>query len=307
MQHPVTPETRLVSPATRLFRRFFKRQDPHGWADYHCVEEPDGRLWIHCHVPPRSPLPNLEFVGVPPEMRGYAHQLMFEIIAHGRARGGLGANMDIEGIFSAPLQNFRQMATLRWTEHEDAEHFGTLRIVDWDQPLESGFPHRLFASHIAAWAEFAHEPPQKEAMCRRALAIFPGYFLEMTAGIDIKPGKADLTDLQFRANLPAYISLAHALFDQGRAKEGIDYLQEAIARCPGWACVYRDHLLKAYRSRDRYIDFWREADIAEICAAKRPANSMGPLPVPGAKKPATRKRAAKAKLKPAATRAKKTA
>lgn len=299
MQHPVTPQTRLVRPATRLYRRVFNRQDPHGWADYHCVDEPDGGLWIHCHVPPRSPLANLEFVGVPPEMRGHAHQLMFEIIAHGRAQGGLGANMDIEGIFSAPLQNFWQMATLRWTEHEDSEHFGMLRIVDRDQPLESGFPRRLFASHIAAWAEFAHEPAKKEAMCRRALAIFPGHFLEMTAGADIRPGKADFTDLQFRASLTTYISLAHALFDQGRSNEGIGYLKEAIARCPGWACAYRAHLLKAYNSRDRYIDFWREADIEEICAAGRPANSTGPMPVPGAKRSGAAKKTA--------VRAKKTA
>lgn len=306
MQHPVTPETRLVRPTTRLFRRFFKRDDPHGWADFHCVEEPDGRLWIHCHMPRSSPLPNLEFTGVPAELRGYAHQLMFEIIAHGRDQGGLGANMDIEGVFSAPLQNFRQMATLRWTDYEDSEHFGTLSIVDRDQPPEAGFPRSLFASHLAAWAEFAHEPASKEAMCRRALTIFPGYFLEMTAGADVRPGKADLTDLQFRANLSSYISLAHALFDQGRVKEGVGYLEEAIARCPGWACAWRAHLVKAYRSRDRYIDFWREADIEAICANRRPANSMGAMPVLDAKKPRAR-RAAKVKAKPTAKRIKKTA
>lgn len=279
MIHPITPDTRLVPPATRLFRRFFKPDDPHGWADYHSVEEPDGTLWVHCHGPRR--LPHLEFVCVPPDLRAYAHQLLFGIIAHGRARGGFGPDMDIEGAFSAPLQNFRQMATLRAApcEKDDADHRGMLRIVDWDQPLDSGFPRRLFASHIAAWAEFAHDPAKKEAMCRRALAIFPGHFLEMTAGADIEPGEADMTDPQFRANLSAYVSLAHALFDQSRGNEGIGYLQEAIARCPGWARVYRDHLLVTYSNRDRYIEFWREVDIEKICADLQPANRGGPAPV----------------------------
>jgi len=145
-----------------------------------------------------------------------------------------------------------------------------------------------------AWAEFTEDTEQKEAMCRRALAIFPGYFLEMTAGADMVPGKADLTDTQFRANLSAYIALAHALFDQGRAKEGIGYLERAIARCPGWACTYRHHLLNAYRAKDRYIEFWREADIEAICSRLRPANTMGPMPEPAMPKRAR----ATAKAKP---------
>lgn len=305
MQHPVTPETRLVGTSARLFRRFFKPHDPHGWADFHCVEEPEGTLWVHCHCPRGSRLPGLEFTGVPADMRGYAHQLLFELIAYGRVQGALHADMDVEGIFSAPLQSFRQMVTLRPVPRDDPDHRGMLRIVDGNQPLESGFPRRLFASHIAAWAEFAYEPDKKEAMCRRALAIFPGAFLEMTAGAGIKPDKADLTDLQFRANLSIYVSLAHALFDQGRATEGFDYLECAIARCPGWAATYREHVLTAYRARDRYIEFWREADIQEICAARRPANSMGPMA--GGKKPATRKPAVKSRSKSAAKRARKTA
>lgn len=283
MRHNMTSGTRLVAPGTRLLRRLFDLDDPHGWADYHCVEAADGTLWVHCHAPLRRQ-PGLEFVGVPADMRGHAHQLMFGILAHGRTGHPMAADCDIEGEFSAPLQNFRQMATLRRTDHEDAEHHGMLRIVDWDQPAESGFPRRLFAAHIMAWAEFTEDADKKEAMCRRALAIFPGYFLEMTAGADILPGKADLTDTQFRANLSAYITLAHALFDQGRAKEGIGYLEQAIARCPGWACAHRHHLLNTYRAKDRYIDFWRGTDIEAICSRLRPANTMGPMPVPSSPK-----------------------
>ena len=278
MHHPITPETRLAGTATRLYRRFLQPDDPHGWADYHCVEQPGGGFWVHTHGLQRLGLRDLEITGVPHDMRGHAHQLMFAIIESLRSTGAARADTDIEGVFSTPGQNFRQMATLRAAAHEDSRHRGSLRIVDWDRPAETGFPVRLFAAHIAAWAELAGDPAQREAMCRRALAIFPGHFLEMTAGADVDPRKPDITDLQQRANLSAYLSLADALFAQGRAGEAVGYLEEAIARCPGWGQTQRAWLIAKYRRKDAFMNFWRDADIAEICARRRPANTTGPLP-----------------------------
>lgn len=289
MEHSITSETRLAGILPRLYRRFFQPGDPHGWADYHCVEQPDGRFWIHTHGLRRRRLPELEFADVPHDMRGHAHQLMFAIIENLGAAGVARADGDIEGAFSAPGQNFRQMATLRPAEREDTRHRDILRIVDWARPVDPGFPARLFAAHIAAWAELADDPARKEAMCRRALAIFPGYFLEMIAGADIHPRNADITDLQHRANLSAYLSLADALFAQGRAGEAIGYLEEAIARCPGWGQAHRDYLIGKYRRKDVFMNFWRDADIAEICARHRPANTTGALPKPSRAAPKKRK------------------
>ena len=240
-------------------------------------------------------MPELEFADVPHDMRGHAHQLLFAIIDKLRIGGGVRAHDDVEGIFSGPGQNFRQMATLRPVPHEDAAHRNCLRIVDWDRPADSGFPARLFASHIAAWAELGEDPAGKEAMCRKALAIFPGNFLEMTAGADLKPDNPEITDLQHRANLSTYLSLADALFAQGRPGEGIGYLEEAIARCAGWGQAHRAWLIAKYRRTDDFMNFWRDADIAEICARRRPANTTGPLPK------------MKAKPKRAAARPRKTA
>jgi hypothetical protein len=301
MHHSITSETRLVGIATRLYRRFFQPEDPHGWADYHCVEQPDGYFWIHTHGLRRWRLPELEFIGVPHDMCGHAHQLMFAIIENLRAAGAARADGDIEAAFSAPGQNFRQMATLRAAPREDSPHRDILRIVDWDRPLDSGFPARLFVSHIAAWAELAGDPAQKEAMCRRALAIFPGHFLEMTAGAEIDPREADITDAQHRANLSIYLSLADALFAQGRAAEATGYLEDAIARCPGWGQAHRGWLVAKYRRKDAFMNFWRDADIAEICGRRRPANTTGPLPklkakaaraVPKIRKPRSARRSA---------------
>ena len=290
MHHPIISDTRLAGTATRLYRRFFQPDDPHGWADYHCVKQPDGYFWIHTHGLRRWRLPDLEFTDVPHDMRGHAHQLMFAIIESLRGDVAVRAVGDIEGLFSAPGQNFRQMATLCPSPHEDSRHRDILRIVDWDRPVESGFPARLFAAHIAAWAELSGDPAQKEAMCRRALAIYPGNFLEMTAGCDINPRNADVTDLQHRANLSVYLSLADALFAQGRPGEAIGYLEEAIARCPGWGQVQRGYLVEKYRRKDAFMNFWRDADVAEICARRRPANTTGPLAKPLASRAAPKKR-----------------
>lgn len=289
MHHPITSSTRLAGTVTRLYRRFFHPDDPHGWADYHCVEQPDGRFWIHTHDLRRWRLPELEFADVPHDMRGHAHQLLFAIIESLRVAGAARANSDVEGVFSAPGQNFGQMATLRPAPHEDLRHQNILRVVDWDRPADSGFPARLFASHLAAWAELAEDPVRKEAMCRRALAIFPGYFLEMTAGAGLRSVNADFTDLQHRANLSVYLSLADALFTQGRPGEGIGYLEEAIARCPGWGQAHRAWLVAKYRRKDAFMNFWRDADIAEICARHRPANTTGPLPKLTAKRTGTKR------------------
>jgi len=275
MQHPITPETRLATPASRLMHAIFRRRDPVGWADYHCVEEADGTFWVHTHGLRRRHLPDMEIAGVPHDMRGHAHQVLFGIAAHARTERPLSAHGELEGVFSAPSQNFRQAVTLYRAPHEDAAHGALLRIVDRDQPMESGFPRRLFASHLAAWAELQPDPARREAMCRRSLALFPGFFLEMNAGAGLRPDDPDLTDLQFRANLSACITLAGALFDQGRAREGFAYLEQAVARCPAWGRIHRDHILRHYRGEDRYYYFWREADLDEICRRLRPANSMG--------------------------------
>ena len=93
--------------------------------------------------------------------------------------------------------------------------------------------------------------------------------------------------------------MARALFDQDRPGEAIGYLEEAIARCPGWAQTYRDYLVRKYRRKDAFMNFWREADIADICARRRPANTSGPLPKLKVKRAASRKPAAQRKRKTA--------
>lgn len=282
--HPVNHDIRLAKPAVRLYRRFFQPEDPLGWADYHCVEQPGGGYWIHTHGLRRWKLPELEFVHVPGEMTDDAHQLMFAVVEACRATGSVEADADIDRIRSTPGQKFSQMVTLRPSFYKDKRHGNILRIVDRDRPAEEGFPVRLFAAHVVACAEGTGDAAQREEASRRALAIFPGYFLEMTAGGEVDPRKPDFTDLQQRANLSAYLLLADALAEQKRPDEAIDCLEAAIARCPGWGQNQREYLTKKYRRKDDVMNFWRGVDIAEVCMRRRPANTTGPLPGPKTRK-----------------------
>lgn len=269
MQHPIKANTRLVSPLARLFYMIFNGGDPRAWAAYHMVPERRGTLWVHCHGLWRRRAANLEFTGVPPELRREAIELMFALARIARSKRRLGADEHFAERFTARGQRFAAIGTLRVTGRNDKQHAGMLRVVDYERPLTDGFPLRLFAAHLAAKADAAKDPKKKENLYRRALGIFPGEYAEMNEGADIDPAEPDLTELQHKCNVSAYFGLAESLRAQNRSGEAVAALADAIARCPGWAGAYREHLLRSGDREDRYFRFWRDADIADI-AMRRP-------------------------------------
>lgn len=52
---------------------------PHGYVDLHAVIEEDETqtLWVHTHGLQKFQLPEIELIGVPNRLRGYAHGNMF--------------------------------------------------------------------------------------------------------------------------------------------------------------------------------------------------------------------------------------
>jgi hypothetical protein len=186
-----------------------------------------------------------------------------------------GRKLKVDEDFAAPLssrqQAFMQIGTLRAAAWSDRHHKGMLRVVDYGEPLQSGFPLRLFASHIVARAMRADTPERKAALCRRSLEIFPGDFTDPADGIAADGGDADLTELQNKCNLLAYTGLADALCEQNRHNDACGIIVDAIARCPAWAGGYRDRLLNAGEPEDQYTRFWRDADIADIALRHQPA------------------------------------
>jgi len=285
LQHPLNGGVRLVSPMARLFYSVFGRTNPRGWADYHCAPERRGTLWVHCHGPAKRGGANLEFVGVPKELRAAALQLMFALVAQMRGGRKLRADEDFAAPLSSRQQSFMQIGTLRVAAWSDRHHKGMLRVVDYGEPLQSGFPFRLFGSHIVARAMCADTPERKAALCRRSLEIFAGDFTDPGDGIGADGGDADLTELQNKCNILAYTGLADALCEQNRHNDACGIIVDAIARCPAWARGYRDRLLTSGEPENQYTRFWRDADIADIVLRRRPAEGAAPAarPAPAAR------------------------
>ncbi len=262
MQHPLNASVRLASPMARVFYRIFGHSTPLAWADYHIVEAPGDTLWIHTHGLRRRVGFELEFAGIPAVLRDDAIKLMFALAGYARANRPIGANTGFAGEFSGAWPGFRQTGTFREARHADPAHRGILGIVDSGQPLAGNCPRRLFAAHLAARAERATEISHKVALFGKSLAIFPGDFADELAGAGYDPENADITELQNKSNLGAYIGMSRALCDWKRYSKAYEYLLGAVARCPGWARVYRDHLMQSFNADDPYMRYWRDVDIA---------------------------------------------
>lgn len=269
MDHPRTSDVRLTGRVSRLYRKFFRPEDPLGWADYHTVRERRGTLWVHCHGLRRSLGAELEFVAVPHDLRDVAQDLLIELIRHLRQGHAVAADTDFEARLLSPGQSFAHLASFRTAPRSDRRHTGMLRVVDRGEPMQSGFPVRLFAAHLTARAEAESRRRRKEGLYRKAIEIFPGDFADDREGADFDPAAPVLTSLQYRSNLAAYLGLAEFLRAQRRVGEAAGCLEAAIARCPGWARVYREYLLLTYRADDPYLRYWKDADVGRIVLRRR--------------------------------------
>lgn len=289
MDHPIRSDNRLANPASRFYRKIFRPHDPYGWADYHVVPERRGTLWIHCHGARRRIGADLEFVAVPPGLRDVALDLMFAIIRHLRVGRAVSADTSLNARLVSKDQSFAHLATFRAGPRTDGRHRGSLRIADRGEPMNAGFPYRLFAAHLVAQAEEREDAKGKESLFRHAIEIFPGDF-GGDNGAEFDPAEPDLTVQQNRSNLAAYTGLAEILRAQRRMGEAAGFLEAAIARCPAWAMAYREHLMQAYSPDDPYMRYWKDANIGEISlrrqaaeagTAKAPSAPAGPARKPG--------------------------
>lgn len=271
MKHRFGTGVRLVSPPARLFHMILNRGNPRAWAAYHTVPERRGTLWVHCHGLQWRGAANLEITGVPAKLRDEAIELMFGLVRIARSRRGLKADEDFAERLSARGQQFAQLGSIRSTGRNDRQHNGMLRVVDYGQSLADGFPMRLFAAHLVARAGVVEDPKWKETLYRQALEVFPGEYAEFNEGADTDPADGDFTELQHKFNICGWYGLAELLRDQGRSTEAFVILADAMAHCPGWAGVYRNFLLHSGGKEDQYFRFWRDVDINDLAAQRRPA------------------------------------
>ncbi len=245
---------------------------PRGWLTFHAVGEEGEppRCWVHCHGMERWDLPNLEMVEVPDDLIGYAHGIIFELVGYMKAEKPIRADENFGGAWiGGEAQPVYHSGTLRRAPARDG-HDGLLRVVDAGEPLESGFPRRLFAAHMSALAFDMRDPRRQEEVFRRIIAFWPGQ--------PAAPGDLDFEFGRNPNNYVAWLGLGEALCDQGRFDEGLAALQEAVARCPGWAADFAEHVRETTPpdaaddpAGDPRFRFWREVG----AGGERPHPSPG--------------------------------
>jgi hypothetical protein len=193
-------------------------------------------LWIHTHGLEKLGCHEIEFVGVPTALRGYAHGMLFDIMGYMREVKPIEADEHFGGHLAHPGQRVAHFATTRRIDRpDDPEHDGFLRFVDRDRSADGGFPRRLFAAHIASLAERERSPKTRERLARLALQTYPGSAEEWRTEPEVErnPG-----------NWLAWEVLGHALYDGRDEREGERCFEEVIERCPAAAVriseIYRE-------------------------------------------------------------------
>lgn len=256
---------RLHSGFIRLLYRVLAPGHPRGSTDMHAVMETDDgdTLWIHTHGLGKFGLSEIELVGVPNALRGYAHGILFDIMGYMKAEKAIAPDEHFGGTLVHDEQRVLHYATSRSIERrDDPEHDGFLRFVDYGCSAESGFPRRLFATHIASFADRERSPQGRERLARLSLETYDGSPREWLeeAEIELNPG-----------NWLAWDVLGHALFDQGNEVEGERCFREVLERCPAAALklhdIYRDAIAAGALpppESDLRSRFWSSLDVESL-------------------------------------------
>jgi hypothetical protein len=277
--HPITPAVKLHGAALRLLYRVLAPRHPRGWLDFHAIHEGEGpnpTLWIHCHGMERWSLPNVEMVGVPSDLRGYAHGILMDVTGYMKLEKRMSADENFSGLFVSADQMVFHMGTVRNAPERDAGH-AALRVVDLEQPASAGFPYRLVAAHLLALAERSSSGTRREQLYRRATEIFPGEFLsEEETGNPDMPGY-DAQKMQLRTNLAAWDGLGLTIASGGRYEQGFAAFEQAIARCPAWGRWFKKQVTaeigKSFPPKEHPVSrFWLELDVDAVrarCAPRR--------------------------------------
>lgn len=252
----------------RWLYRIVAPRHPRGWLDVQAVYKQDAEpttMWVHCHGMERWNLPNVEFVGVPLDLGGYAHGLMFEIVGYMKNEKPIGPDENLGGLLVSEDQPAIHYATARHVSRlDDPAHDGFLRFVDFEQPLEAGFPFRLFAAHLCALGMAAGSPEKAESMLQRAIEIFPhGPTAEMPPEQYEEGSNPN--------NWAVWLSLGLSLCSQERLEEGIECFKEAVARYPAGARA-KAKQIRADVAEGTFIwpadapeaRFWTELDVDAV-------------------------------------------
>lgn len=260
----------------RLLYRVLAPKHPRGRTDMHAVLEENGgdTLWIHTHGMGALGFLEIELTGVPVEMRGYAHGILFDLMGYMAGVKPIQPDEDIGGTFVDQSQRIVHYATARLVKRpDDSKHTSLLRFVDYHCDVDSGFAPRLFAAHIAALADRERAAGRRETMSRLSIRAYCGSPEEWRreAEAERNPG-----------NWLAFEILGHALCDQGRTDEGIQSFSEVTKRCPDAALrianIYEDAIHHGHLpppDKDARSRFWTSLDRSTLKADLEKRKSIG--------------------------------
>ena len=212
----------------RWLYRILAPRHPRGWLDFHALTDetnPQVLCSVHCHGMARWKLPNIEIVNVPHDLGGYAHGIMFDMVGYMKNQREIKPDETLGGMFVSNQQVVPHRCSFRLVRLEDEpreQEF--LRVVDLDEPADSGFPKRLFAAHLLALAETTRDLAKRTSMLRRSVEIFPG---EPNSGRDDESAAPENP-----GNFFSWCSLGDAFCEQGDVAEGLRCLRTAVAHWP---------------------------------------------------------------------------
>ncbi len=262
----------------RTLYRVIAPRHPRGWTDLHAVIEEDcdpKTLWIHTHGMERWSLANFEIVGVPYDLGGYAHGILFDLMGYAKTEKPVGANESFGGMLVDRNQRLTELATFRLMRRDEPGHEEFHRVVDLDEPLESGFPRRLFAAHMIAMADTIRNAERRQALFLRTIQIYPG-----SRGAEVPDDEFDR-----RSNANNFVGwegVSDSLIEQGRINEGLECLKQAIIRCPNWARsfskMYREEIAPQHPdlASDARAEFWVTLDLDKLLVETAERSGIGP-------------------------------
>lgn len=128
------------------------------------------------------------------------------------------------------------------------------RVVDYQEPVNAGFPARLMATHLALVAE--SEPTRRRIqLLRRSVALFPGEAARFDSTFAFERGENV-------GNWLGWSLLGETLIEAGSIEEGLSALERAVLRCPAWADDFARHVAESVRRtgtdprEDPRLQFW---------------------------------------------------
>ena len=257
-----------------LFYRIVAPNHPRGWLEFHSVEE-NGKLWIHSHGMEKWKLPNIEFKDIPIELSGFAHGIAMELTNYLKNTKVINSGEHLGGHLVSENQIAIHYASFHKIERKgDTKHSGLLRIVDYKQDLNSGFPFKLFSAHLISLSELKKNPHSRIELLEKAIKIYPVQYADMD---EIEKEYEYGMNLN---NFSAYWAIGDAYLDMNDLK-GFEYIENAIAKCPSWAKAFindfqsqKESMLDNNIKQDPRIKFWNEMNITKIKEITKSKSSL---------------------------------